>query len=191
MCWGTCSWSWLEWKCRTTIQQCEKNVRSRRKYCTHSKQTSKYVQENTEEYQINNKNHTGSRAKWSLFLTIYNEEVHGSGGGEQVEPHVIGASHLGWWGNHWRGSQMLPALRNASTETTLAVYGSSGGIWGQILILPSTPQVSNNFPSEDKVHKVRNARQPAARDSVQNRKQRGWMLFFETHRQLLLPHLPL
>lgn len=65
-------------------------------------------------------------------------------------------------GNHWRGSQMLTALRNASTETTLAFYGSSGSVWGQILILPSTPQVSNNFPSEDKLHKARNAKQPDA-----------------------------
>lgn len=72
---------------------------------------------------------------------------------------------------------MLAALRNASAETTPAVYGPSGGVWGQILILPPTPQVSNNFPSEDKLHKVEE-RKATRRDRVQNRKQRGWMLLF-------------
>lgn len=73
---------------------------------------------------------------------------------------------------------MLTALRNASAETTLAFYGSSGGVWGQILILPSTPQVSNNFPSEDKLHKVRKA-------TVCKAGSGGDRCFS------LLPHLPL
>lgn len=58
---------------------------------------------------------------------------------------------------------MLAALGKAGTETSLAFYGSSGGVWGQLLILPPAPQVSNIFPSEDKLHKVRSAKQPDAK----------------------------
>lgn len=66
-------------------------------------------------------------------------------------------------GNHRRGSEMLAALRNPGAETTLVFYGSSGGVWGQLLILPPAPQVSSNFPSEEKLHKVRSAKQPDAK----------------------------
>lgn len=49
-------------------------------------------------------------------MTTFSQEVHGSGGGEPLELHVIGTSHLGWWeiiGGDHRGSQPwgTPALK--------------------------------------------------------------------------------
>lgn len=59
---------------------------------------------------------------------------------------------------------MLAAERNAGAQTGLAFYSSSGrGVRGQLLILSSIPQVSNDFPSEDKLHKAQKAKQPDAK----------------------------
>lgn len=59
---------------------------------------------------------------------------------------------------------MLAAKRNAGTQTILAFYSSSeGGFRGQLLILSSIPQVSNDFPSEDKLHRAQKAKQPDAK----------------------------
>lgn len=58
---------------------------------------------------------------------------------------------------------MLAAERNAGAQTILAFYSSPEGFRGQLLILSSTPQVSSDFPSEDKLHKAQQAKQPDAK----------------------------